>query len=174
MSRALLAERLRQLEREGIVERHAKSNTRRVEYWLTPAGDAFRPAIDGLARWGMFYERDRIEPHELDPGLFMWSLRKRLDHRSLPRRRLVLRFEFSGVAGSRTKLRLMWLVIKEDDADICMKDPGYPVDLTLRGEISVFVAALLGHVKWDDQVGSAIAVEPDGSGSKDVIRSFGL
>jgi DNA-binding HxlR family transcriptional regulator len=174
MSRALLAERLRQLEHDGVVERHSKGNSRHVEYWLTPAGDAFRPAIDGLARWGAFYARDRIQRDEMDPGLFMWALRKRLDTRAIGRHRLVMRFEFSGVITSRTKLRLMWLVIRDEQADVCLKDPGYPVDVTLRGDIAAFVGVLLGHVSWKDQADRTIAVEADDISPRDVGTWLGL
>jgi len=174
MSRALLAERLRQLEHQGIVEKRLPGGKGHAEYWLTPAGDAFRPAIDSLGRWGAFYARDTVEAHELDPGLFMWTLRKRVKPGALPSRRVILRFEFSGVAASRTKLRLMWLVLKGTDADICMKDPGYPVDVTLRGDIAVFVAMLLGHVQWKDKAGEAIAVDSNDNGYTEIGRWFGL
>jgi DNA-binding HxlR family transcriptional regulator len=110
MSRALLAERLRQLEHEGIIEKRSTGNGAHSEYWLTPAGDAFRGALEALAHWGAFYARDRLAPDDLDPGVFLWMLRKRVRVHELPGSRVVLRFEFSGVAASRTKLRLMWLV----------------------------------------------------------------
>jgi DNA-binding HxlR family transcriptional regulator len=74
MSRALLAERLRQLEHEGIIEKRTTRRGAHMEYWLTPAGDAFRDVIDGLARWGTFYARDRLETSDLDPVVFMWTL----------------------------------------------------------------------------------------------------
>jgi DNA-binding HxlR family transcriptional regulator len=174
MPRALLAERLRQLEYEGILEKRAGRTRGSTEYWLTPAGDAFREVIDGLGRWGAFYARDRINPSDLDPGLFLWMLRRRVSLPELPDRRIVLQFEFSGVAASKTKLRRMWLVLDPPDIDVCMKDPGHAVDLTLKGDIAVFVAIFLGHAKWSEKAGSAIDVEGESAAAKRLPVWLGL
>lgn len=174
MPRALLAERLRQLGHEGIIEKRVESARGTAEYWLTPAGDAFRGVIDGLGRWGALYARDRIEPDDLDPGLFLWMLRRRVRLGELPGRRVVLQFEFSGVTGSKTKLRRMWLVLEPPEVDVCMKDPGHTVDLTIRGDIAVFVAIFLGHVKWADKGGTAIQVEGEKAAAKQLPIWLGL
>jgi DNA-binding HxlR family transcriptional regulator len=50
----ILAERLRRLERHGLVERVPYSeHPPRVEYRLTGAGQALGPALDALAQWGL-------------------------------------------------------------------------------------------------------------------------
>jgi DNA-binding HxlR family transcriptional regulator len=174
MSRALLAERLRQLEHEGIIEKRTTRRGAHMEYWLTPAGDAFRDVIDGLARWGTFYARDRLETSDLDPGVFMWTLRRRAFLAQLPDRRVVLQFEFSGVAASRTKLRLMWLVLDRPAIDVCLKDPGFAVDAVVRGDIAVLVAILLGHARWKDKLGQALRVEGEAEVTRRLPGWFGL
>jgi DNA-binding HxlR family transcriptional regulator len=161
ISRALLSERLKQLEHEGIVEKRESKRAGSAEYWLTPAGDAFRGVLDGLAHWGATYTRDRLEPSDLDPGLFMWMMRRRARLAQLPEGRTVLLFSFSGVSPSRTKLKRMWLVLQPPDIDVCMKDPGHDVDLSLSGDISIFVALLLGRARWSEQSGHGIATEGD-------------
>lgn len=174
MPRALLAERLRQLEYEGILEKRVGRVRGSTEYWLTPAGDAFREVIDGLGRWGAFYARDRLKPADLDPGLFLWMLRRRVRLPELPDRRIVLQFEFSGVAASKTRLRRMWLVLEAPEIDVCMKDPGHDVDLTLKGDIAVFVAIFLGHAKWSEKIGSAINIEGETAASRRLPVWLGL
>jgi DNA-binding HxlR family transcriptional regulator len=159
MSRALLAERLRQLEREGIVEKRVDGAGAHPEYRLTAAGDAFREVIGGLAQWGLQHARDRLEVHDLDPGLYMWKLRTHIDKRILPSKRILLRFEFTGVPKSRTSLRLMWLVLDRTAIEVCIKDPGYPVDLTIRGDIAALVAIFLRHAKWGDRIGKSISLD---------------
>ena len=53
ISEKMLVTSLRQLEDEGIVERHdAAGRDRRVEYALTPAGEALRPVLDAMVAWG--------------------------------------------------------------------------------------------------------------------------
>jgi len=72
-----------------------------------------------------------------------------------------LRFEFSGVPASRTKFRIMWLILGRSGVDVCMKDPGFAVDLTLRGNIRDYVDVYLGHTKWRDAAGTALQFDGD-------------
>ena len=69
-------------------------------------------SLHALGQWGMTYTRDLIKRSDLDPGLLMWGLRRRADLAALPDHRVVVRFEFSGVPASRTKFRIMWLVLE--------------------------------------------------------------
>ena len=55
----------------------------------------------------------------------------------------------------------MWLVLDRAGVDICVKDPGFPIDLSVRGAIAAFVAIYLGHAKWQDAVGKELAIEGD-------------
>jgi DNA-binding HxlR family transcriptional regulator len=52
LSDTMLAQRLRELEREELVERHVvASSPVRVEYHLTEKGQALAPVIDALTAW---------------------------------------------------------------------------------------------------------------------------
>lgn len=161
ISRALLVERLRQLEEHGVIEKRARPNGSGGEYWLTPAGEALRDVVKGLARWGHAYTRDRLTTADLNPGLLMWRMRKRVDINALREQRVVVRFEFSGVPKSRTKLRIMWLVLERTGVDVCVKDPGFPVDLIVRGDLALFVRIYLGHTTWQEAMRKALQVEGD-------------
>jgi DNA-binding HxlR family transcriptional regulator len=159
ISRAVLVTRLREMEEQGIIERRLATDETGSGYWLTPAGDAFRPLIRELRRWGSANARDRVKPDDLDPSLLLWGFRKRADRSALPDRRVVVRFEFSGVPASRTKYRIMWLLLARSGIDVCVKDPGYEVDLIFRGNIADFVAVYCGHEMWGDMAGKALLIE---------------
>ena len=161
ISRALLAERLRQLKEHGIVDKKPRRDGSGYEYWLTPAGHAFHDALRALAHWGLSYARDRLSAVDLNPGLLMWRMRRRADTKALPEHRVVVRFEFSGVPASRTKLRIMWLILEQSGVDVCLKDPGFPVDLTVQGDVAVLIAIYLGHASWQAMVGKQISIEGD-------------
>jgi DNA-binding HxlR family transcriptional regulator len=161
ISRAVLVRRLRELEHQGIIERRQRAEGAGHEYWLTTAGDAFRSVVDALGQWGTTYTRDRLEPEDLDPCLLMWGLRRRTDMGALPEHRVVLRFEFSGVPASRTKFRIMWLVLERAGVDVCVKDPGFSVDLVIRGNITDCVAVYLGHAAWCETAGHKLLFEGD-------------
>jgi len=166
ISRAVLVARLQKLQQQGVVERRSRAGGTGHEYWLTPAGEGFRTALNALGQWGLTHMRDRIDPSDLDPGLLMWGLRGRADAGALPERRVVLRFEFSGVPANRTRFRIMWLILNSSGTDVCVKDPGFAVDLTLRGDIRDWIAVYLGHATWTDMTGNAVRLEGDGTIAK--------
>jgi len=161
ISRAVLVARLRDLEHNGIIERRARADGPGLEYWLTPAGEAFRPVVSELGHWGLVHARDTLRPDDLDPTLLLWGFRKRAIRDALPDRRIVARFEFSGVPANRTKFRILWLMLQRSGVDVCAKDPGHPVDVIVRGKIADFVAVYLGHALWRDMVGKALFIEGD-------------
>jgi DNA-binding HxlR family transcriptional regulator len=161
ISRAVLVARLRELADHGIIERRPRPDGAGHEYRLTPAGHAFRAVVGELGRWGLAHARDRIKAADLDPSLLMWGFRKRADIKALPDHRVVVRFEFSGVPAGRTKFRIMWLVLDRASVDVCAKDPGFPVDLVMRGRIADFVAVYLGHARWRDLAGKTLSIEGD-------------
>jgi hypothetical protein len=55
----------------------------------------------------------------------------------------------------------MWLILKPSGIDVCMKDPGFAVDLTLRGNIRDHVDVYLGHARWRDAARKALRLEGD-------------
>lgn len=148
MSRALLVERLRQLADDGIVERRERRGQKGHDYRLTASGEALRPVIDTIGQWGLAYGRDRIENADQDAGVLMWGLRRRIDRSLLPAGRSVIRFELSGVARSATSTRLYWLVLSRAEVDVCSKDPGFAVDITISGPIGCLTSVYLGYATW--------------------------
>jgi DNA-binding HxlR family transcriptional regulator len=168
MSRALLAQRLRQLEDDGIVEKHARRGSKGSEWQLTQAGNALRESISALGSWGLIYGRDRLRADERDSTVLMWAMRRRVDRAALPPRRVVVRFDLSGVPRCRTGMRLHWLVLEPGTIDVCLKDPGYPVDVTVTGDVGVLIAVYLGHATWRDAVGRSLTVK----GERDMVRAL--
>ncbi|MEW9699268.1 winged helix-turn-helix transcriptional regulator [Paenibacillus sp. SI8] len=56
ISKKILTEQLRELERDGILERHSYPEPRpRVEYRLTPSGRAMIEFLDSMSEWGEKY-----------------------------------------------------------------------------------------------------------------------
>jgi DNA-binding HxlR family transcriptional regulator len=161
ISRAVLVARLRELEEHGVIERRPRADGSGHAYGLTPAGEGLRTVMAALGQWGITYTHDRITRSDLDPTLLIWGLRRRVNVNVLPERRIVLRFEFSGVPASRTKFRIMWLILGRSGVDVCMKDPGFAVDLTLRGNIRDYVDVYLGHATWRDAAGTALRFDGD-------------
>lgn len=170
MSRALLSERLRQLESDGIVAKVPREgNPDKGHLWkLTEAGEALREVIESLGRWGLAHGRQRVTGDDYDSTVLMWALRRRVDREALPARRVVVRFDLSGIPHCRTGRRLHWLVLQRDLVDVCLKDPGYPVDCIVSGGIATLVDVYLGHLNWREATHRALAVE----GPRDVTGNL--
>ncbi|WP_035758867.1 winged helix-turn-helix transcriptional regulator [Granulicoccus phenolivorans] len=150
LSRTLLAKRLRQLARAGLVDHLAG------EYVLTPAGRELEPIVFGLGGWGARWAFSDPTPEELDPQLLVWWMHDRIDTSAIPGNRHVIAVIFTDEA------RSFWIVIDRGTASVCESDPGYPVDLTVRGALSDLYRVWLGRVPVDRAVRrEVIRVEGD-------------
>jgi len=156
MSRTLLAQRLRQLEDAGIVRSAAKATGRGQEYFLTPAGEEFRTLIDGLGEWGQRWARSQIDPNDLDPGLLMWDIHRRLNVERLPVHRVVVLVDFRGLPKQWRAVRYFWLILQRPDVDLCLKDPGYAVDLVVDADLAALTKVWMGDMRLVDAMRSGL------------------
>jgi DNA-binding HxlR family transcriptional regulator len=63
ISHKVLTQQLRQLERDGLIERRVRATrARRTDYALTPFGRTLRPSLDALARWAKAHHADLGAP----------------------------------------------------------------------------------------------------------------
>jgi DNA-binding HxlR family transcriptional regulator len=141
MSRTLLAERLRRLEHTGILTRHGAARGKRTAYRVTTAGRELKPIIDSFCQWGARWAFGEPRPNELDPIVLLWWMRRRVCFERLPRPRIVIQFEFRGATR-----RTCWLLITPSEASICLKHPGFDVDLVVKGDLSTLFQVWLGRV----------------------------
>ena len=169
MSRTLLAQRLEQLEDAGIVQRVARRHGRGREYQLTSAGEELRPLIDGFGEWGQRWARAQIELDDLDAGLLMWDIHRRVNLEALPAGRVVCRFDFRRVPPTMRCPRTWWLVLDRREVDLCLKDPGFPVDVVVSADLRPLTAVWMGDVPLAEAL-RAGTVRVDGPPS--LVRAF--
>jgi DNA-binding HxlR family transcriptional regulator len=142
MSPSLLAQRLRELEDAGVVERRAGERGAR-EYHLTPAGAELGPIIESLGTWGARWAQSRLTSSDYDPGLLMWDIRRNIDLDKLAGPdRLVVQFDLRDTSARTGR---WWLVIDSGDVDLCLKDPGHPVDLFVLAPVRALTAVWMGQ-----------------------------
>jgi DNA-binding HxlR family transcriptional regulator len=73
VSRRMLSATLRQLERDGLVERHVYARVpARVEYELSPVGEHLLAALAPLAGWGLEHQTDVVDARERYDRLQAW------------------------------------------------------------------------------------------------------
>jgi DNA-binding HxlR family transcriptional regulator len=166
MSPTLLTKRLAELERAGVVERRPLDGGRGSSYHLTTAGHELAPVVQLLGAWGDRWVNHRVEPADVDPGLLMWDVRRRIDTTELPARRAVICF---CLPDARPGWRWWWLLVDDGEVDLCLTDPGREVDLTVRACVETLTQVWVGRVTMDEALRSGqVTVE----GATALIRSF--
>lgn len=143
MSRALLVQRLAELEEAGVIATEPLAQGKL--YALTPAGRQMGEMIELMSEWGQRHGQGRIALEEMDPTLLMWGMRRQIDARELPDHDLVLRFEFRGLPKAHAARRYWWMILRRADAEVCLKDPGLDVDVVMGADLSAFVRVWMGH-----------------------------
>jgi DNA-binding HxlR family transcriptional regulator len=127
-SPTLLSRRLKQLVAEGIVERRRSETGRSWTYHLTPAGHEFVPIVQALGVWGQRWLRRELADHEINASLLLWALERGARHDAFGARRGVVKLTFSDLP---TRKRHYWFVSEKGATHLCVRDPGYEVNLYL-------------------------------------------
>jgi DNA-binding HxlR family transcriptional regulator len=164
ISRSLLAQRLRFLESAGLVERRITRDSRSPEYHLTAAGQDLYDVIIQLGEWSHRWFNPLLDEGDLDPQLLVWDMHRRLHKDSLPDRRVVVQFDFTGeTSGS------YWLILEPKESSVCWDPPGFEVDLTVRTDTLAMHRVWLGHQSFADAL-SKRQIELDGA--RELVRAF--
>ena len=151
LSRALLARRLRELERAGVIEIRPKPGGHGSLYEPTPAGRDLESVLFALGAWAERWTEMTTE--HSDPGVVLWSWSHEFLRRDLlPDRRLVVRFDALTQGRSKTT---GWMLIDRREAEICLVDPGFGDDLVVTiADPLTFARWHVGLVDWADALRS--------------------
>lgn len=166
MSTSLLSQRLKALERAGIVERRS-ANGGAGEYHLTRAGDELLDIIMAFGKWGQRWVRSRIEELDLDAGLLMWDMRRTIDAGNFPDGRTTIQFEFTDTPRGK---RYWWLVVQDGTIELCLTDPGFPVDLHILTDLHTMTRLWMGDMRLRE---AKVRELIDMHGDRSLIRDFG-
>jgi len=146
ISRGLLADRLRRLQRMGLLEKRERKDGRRTtQYELTAAGAKLHGVVDALLTWGAQYAFGEPELEDLDPILLLWWMRDRVHHEKLPEQRIVVQFDFTGAVEE-----CYWLLLTKEDVSICLTHPGFDVNVLVRADLAAYFEIWLGRKDFDD------------------------
>lgn len=139
ISRTLLAQRLRHLERKGVLQRRPARAGRGSEYHLTPAGKDLEPVIMAIGEWAVRWMFTEPAPAEVDPIALTWWMHRRVDTSRLPDRRVVIEFDYRGVNAT-----VIWLVLDRGDPSVCVKHPGFDSDIVVTTDAASFMRVFSG------------------------------
>jgi DNA-binding HxlR family transcriptional regulator len=142
MSPSILSKRLKTLEAAEIIIRKAAPSGQATEYKLTRSGRELGPIVENMAVWGMRWRKRSIAAQDCDVGGFMWDFHRTLNTSGLPDGETVILVQIS----DRTDLNTWWVIVNDDDVDLCTDDPGHDVDVYLTAPLASLIALWLGDV----------------------------
>lgn len=164
ISRSLLTQRLRHLERRGVVELWPSPTGRGNEYHLTPAGKDLEAVIDALGRWSVEWLFDELHPEEVDAVTLTWWMHRRVNVDELPPGRVVIEFEHTAPAR-----QMIWMVLDRGTPSVCVQHPGFDTDVKVTATTPALANVFQGYETWGHAVASdAIQV----AGAPSVVKAL--
>jgi DNA-binding HxlR family transcriptional regulator len=170
MSATLLTQRLRKLERMGVIERRPTKDG--SEYHLTAAGEALRPIVVGIGHWGARWIGSRLKRGQLDAGFLMWDIRRFAQLGKFPAdRRVVIQFMFPDAPGGE---RRWWLVVENRISDLCRDDPGHEVTVIVESTVRALTAIWTGDSDPETEIrAGALKVQGGGRNGQQLWKWLG-
>jgi hypothetical protein len=110
-----------------------------------PAGRELQQFIEVLGEWGARWAFSDLRPNELDPIVLLWWMRRRVALDSVPQRRVVMEFNFR--EGPKQKY---WLLIEPTDVSVCLKHPGFEIDVIVNADIIAFYRVRIPTIAGSD------------------------
>jgi DNA-binding HxlR family transcriptional regulator len=147
ISRSLLVQRLRLLERKGVLQTWPSPAGRGSEYHLTPAGRDLERVLDSLGRWAVEWLFDDLRPHEVPPTTLMWWMHRRVDTAQFPPRRTVIEFRHTA-----PEPQVIWMVLDRNEASVCLQHPGFDPDLVVSATTPDLADVFQGYRHWSEAV----------------------
>jgi DNA-binding HxlR family transcriptional regulator len=152
ISRTLLAQRLRQLERNGLIRREAGAPGHAGSYTLTPAGQALTPIVWAMGHWAAEWVFGEPEDEDCDGLSIIWRLHQHAIPPNLPPKRTVLHLVLTGAGAAEG-----WLILDPAAVTVCKDDPGYDVDLAVEADTVQLQRWLIGLAPFRELVASGHA-----------------
>jgi DNA-binding HxlR family transcriptional regulator len=147
ISRSLLVQRLKHLERKGVVELWPSPTGRGNEYHLTPAGKGLEPVIIAMGRWAVEHIFEEIRPEDIDAVTLTWWMHRRSVPEELPQQRVVVQLDYT--APERVTL---WMVLEHGKVSVCMQHPGFDSDLCITTTTPKMSEVFSGYCTFDQAI----------------------
>lgn len=160
MSRSVLVQRLESLCDAGVVERAGAG------YQLTEAGEELRPIVIECGNWGARWARRKLKNEDVDVGLLMWDIRRRIDLASIPDEPVLVQMEFRGAPRGKERF---FLHFKPGEIELCLTNPGHEITLRLSTTPKTMAEVWLGELPFSTAVRTgALRLQ----GSPKLVRAF--
>ena len=148
ISPTLLSKRLDSLAEHGLVLKKKIPGQKGYEYLATDSCKELLPIICSLGDWGMRWAQSNITEKDYDVELLMLYLKRSVVPEKLPGSETVIRFKFTDI----NEYPDWWMVVKGDNVDLCVNDPGKDVDVYFTSTVQALAEVWMGRSSYKKAV----------------------
>jgi DNA-binding HxlR family transcriptional regulator len=149
ISPTLLSKRLDSLAQHGLVLKKKIPGQKGYEYFPTESCQELLPIIRSLGEWGMRWARSNLSEADYDVELLMLYLKRSIVPQKLIGNETVIRFKFTDI----DEFPDWWLVVKDNELDLCVKDPGREVDVYFTSSVRTLADIWMGQNTYRKAIG---------------------
>ena len=149
ISPTILSKRLDSLTEHGLVLKKKIPGQKGHEYFPTDSCKELLPVIRSLGDWGMRWARSNLTEKDYDVELLMLYLKRSIVPEKLVGRETVVRFKFTDIE----EYPDWWLVIKGEELDLCVSDPGKDVDIYFTSSVKTMADIWMGDNTYKKAMG---------------------
>jgi len=142
LSPALLNSRLRTLETQGIILRKRVHEKKGYEYQLTPAGNALKPLMGELGKWGMHWVFRSMDGDQLNISVIVRDFALALDAQQLPSGDSVIQFTVQAESEAAKK----FILVRNGGAQVCEENMGNEVDVYVSADLKTLYQVWFGEI----------------------------
>ena len=150
ISPSLLRDRLRSLEKQGLVIRKRAERGNRYEYFLTPSGKALTPVLMEMGKWGMRHAREGMTDRANTASGLLRDFAGRLDVDELPSGNTSIQINLSDVEESPRG----YIHVRDGEVEICDTDLGFETDVYITSTLDLMTRVWYGEVDMTEAIDS--------------------
>jgi DNA-binding HxlR family transcriptional regulator len=142
ISPSLLRNRLRYLEKQGLIVRRCPTKASHYEYFLTPSGKALAPVLTEMGKWGMRWARDGMTDKQNTAWGLVRDISGGIDIDELPAGDTSIQIELTDVRESP----MHYIHIRDGKIQICDTELGFDVDVYITSTVGVMTRIWYGDL----------------------------
>tara|TARA_R110002072_G_scaffold162646_1_gene314680 strand:- start:7 stop:708 length:702 start_codon:yes stop_codon:yes gene_type:complete len=150
ISPALLTNRLKSLEEQGMIVRRKIAGQKGYEYFPTEACQALLPVLVAMGEWGLCWARHNVLDEDFDVDFLMIYLERSIDPSKLIGNESVIQFKFTDLVEQSD----YWLLVRDENVDLCLKNPGKDVDVYFTCTVRTMHDVWIGDRTYRDAIKS--------------------
>tara|TARA_R110000782_G_scaffold221421_3_gene308627 strand:+ start:336 stop:1037 length:702 start_codon:yes stop_codon:yes gene_type:complete len=150
ISPALLTNRLKSLEEQGMIVRRKIAGQKGYEYFPTEACQALLPVLVAMGEWGLCWARHNVLDEDFDVDFLMIYLERSIDSSKLIGNESVIQFKFTDLVEQSD----YWLLVRDENVDLCLKNPGKDVDVYFTCTVRTMHDVWMGDRTYRDAIKS--------------------